>query len=824
MDTGLKSPLVPRPAAISLFLLSAAALTFEVNLTRLFSVAQFYHFAFMVVSIALLGYGASGTFLTLFPTLGQHNPPRIVGWLSLAAGLSMLVAYLLTNHLPFDSFSLAWDRRQVFILLAHYLALSLPFFFCGLATSLLLSTWPQGAGRTYAVSLFGSAAGCLIALLAPGRLASEGTVVLSIALAGLAGLQTVLPSSSTHHRSSHFLAVLSMTLLLISGFELAPRLAGRPGLPLFELRLSPYKSISYALQQPGAELILQRWNSYSRVDVVRSPGIHSLPGLSYRYLGALPPEDGLLVDGDDLSPLLSFAAEPALASGEAPGFTGYLPAGAAFRLRPQANVLVLEPRGGVDIVTAIAQGARQVTAVEVNPLIIAAAPQIYTRPRVRAVAASDRSYLRRSKETYDLVLLSLASSYHPVRSGAYSLGEDYRYTVEAFVDMLAHLEPQGLLVVTRWLQNPPSEELRTFALAVTALEQSGADSRQGIVALRGYNTATLYVKKSGFTHVELTALRAFAREMAFDLVFAPDIHPEEVNRFNILPEPVYYRAFNALQSATPRHDFYATYPFEVSPPTDDRPFFGHYFKWSQTGRVLAEVGKSWQPFGGAGYFVILALLALAILTSAVLILLPAAVTRRDTSMQNDKTGQLGARPGWLPALCYFGLIGLAYLLVEIPLIQRFILVLDQPAYAVTTVLFALLFFSGLGSRWNERFPLRLVLPLLALLLIGLPQLLHPLFDWMLGLPPTIRLGLAVGMLAVPGFLMGIPLPAGIRWLKTEVPGAPVAWVWAVNGSASVIASVLAALLALSFGFTAVLRLGALCYAAAWFTQLFAYKK
>ena len=810
----LSSALHFLPTRLSLFFLSAATLTFEVNLTRLFSVAQFYHFAFMIVSIALLGFGASGAALAIFPGLGQKHLSRSAGWLALATGLSIVGAYLLTNSVPFDSFSIAWDSRQALLLVAHYVALTLPFFFSGMLVGLLLAAYPRAAGQTYAVNLLGSASGCVIALIAPPALSAEGTVMLSAGLAALAAAIQIGQRPDSLRRS-HLARVsfggLAIALLLIVVADIGLRLSGRDGLPLLALRLSPYKGLSYALQYPDAQVTYRRWNSFSRVDVVRSSSIHSVPGLSFRYLQPLPPEDGLLVDGDDLNPIVDPNADLR--------FVEYLSSAIAFRLRPQADVLILEPRGGLDVLSALALGARRVTVVEVNPLIVEAAGEVYRDHRVQVIVDSDRSYTRRSDQLHDVIVLSLAASFHPIRSGAYSLAEDYRYTVEAFVDALARLKPNGLLVITRWLQMPPSEELRTFALAVTALERSGLDPRAHVVALRTYNTATLLVKKSPFVSVELQAVRDFASERAFDLIYAPDIRPDEVNRYSILPEPIYSEAFTALLDAEPREAFYAAYPFDVSPPTDDRPFFGHYFKWSQAGQVLSELGKTWQPFGGAGYFVVVALLLLATALAGVLIVLPVVLTRRRSS-------PAGSRPrhSWA-SLMYFGAIGLAFLLVEIPLIQRFILFLGHPSYALMSVLFTLLLFSGVGSALSERLPARLALALLVVLLLIAPWLLPILFDMTLGFPLAFRLGLTVIILAPIGFLMGVPFPGGIQWLMSrDDHSAQVAWVWAVNGAASVISAVLAALLALSFGFNTVFRLGALCYAGALLTLLIAQSR
>jgi hypothetical protein len=785
-------------SGLSLLVLSAAGLTFQINLTRLFSVSQFYHFAFMIVSIALLGYGSSGAFLSIFPRLRQRSPLASQSILSLATGLSIIGAYLLINHLPFDSFSIAWETRQVYILILHYAALALPFFISGLVFGLLLSAYPHQSGVVYAVNLLGAALGCLLALLAPPVLGGEGTVVLSGAMAGIAALTAAPVRSRQGWGQTGLLLAVSLVFLLAAAGDLGLRLSGRGGLPGLELHLSPYKSLSYALQIPGAELVNQRWNSFSRVDVVRSPGIHSFPGLSYRYMQPLPSQGGLTVDGDDLTPLLQPSQDLQ--------FTSYLPGSVAYQLRPQAQVLLLEPRAGLDILTALAQGSSRITAVEQNRLIVTAAAELYQDERIRLEIDSTRSFLRRSAERFDVIVFSLVSTYHPVQSGAYSLVEDYRYTVEAFHDALDRLEDGGVLVVTRWLQTPPSESLRTFGIAVEAVERTGGDPKAQIVALRGYNTATLLVNQRPYTSEELQVIKEFAAGRAFDLIYAPGLTAEESNQYNILPEPVYFQAFTDLLEAQPRSDFYTRYPFNVAPPTDDYPFFGHFFKWSQAGHVLTELGRTWQPFGGAGYFVIVALLILASLMAAVMILLPAALSSR---------GLGSARPA-LVYLSYFGLIGLAFMQVEIPLIQRFILFLGHPAYSLTTVLFTLLFFSALGSRFSSRLPLRRSIGLLVVLLLASPWLLSGVFGLALGLPLALRFAITVLLLAPFSFLMGVPFPNGIRWmLAADNDPAHIPWIWAVNGAASVVSSVLAALLALTFGFDWVLRTGALLYAGAW---------
>jgi len=413
-----------------------------------------------------------------------------------------------------------------------------------------------------------------------------------------------------------------------------------------------------------------------------------------------------------------------------------------------------------------------------------------------------------------VIVLFLVSSFHPVRSGAYTLSEDYRYTVESFRDALAHLTPGGLFIATRWLQDPPSEDLRLFALAVTALESDGADPAAQLFAFRGFNTATMLVKNGPFTADELSSLRIFLADRAFDLSYAPDVTAGETNRYNILPQSEYYQTYLRLLQSEPRAEFYSAYAYDVQPPTDDRPFFAHYFKWRQTPQILAELGTAWLPFGGAGYFVILALLAIAILLSGVLIILPVTVRRRGPQASRFRFP--------VRQLTYFALLGLAFMFVELPLLQGFILYLGQPAYAVAFVLGSLLLFSGIGSRYSPHIPLRPALATLAVLIVALPPALRQLFDATLGLPLLLRFGITALALSPVGFLMGVPFPSGIRLTESEQPASDdsqnlegsIPWVWAVNGAASVVASILAALLALTFGFSLVLRIGAACYGLA----------
>jgi hypothetical protein len=502
------------------------------------------------------------------------------------------------------------------------------------------------------------------------------------------------------------------------------------------------------------------------------------------------------VDGDELTPILRTVDDQTLFQ--------CLPGSVAYTVRPKAEVLVIEPRGGLDILTALNLGAEQITAVEANPLIVKAAHDIYTLPRVVSVTETERSFLQRTTAEFDIIVYALTASYLPVRSGTFSLVEDYRYTVDSFLSALQRLKPGGILVITRWLQNPPSEDLKTFALAVTAVEEAGGDPTRQIIALRGYNTVTILVSNQSFTSQDLATIRNFSSDKAFDLIYAQDLKKEESNLYNVLPEPVYYLRYHELVQTQPHADFYQTYPLFVSPPTDDRPFFGHFFKWAQVTQVAAEFGKTSQSFGGAGYLFMFGLLGLAAFLAGVIILLPLTLVHKENARLR------------IHIFIYFAMLGLGYLLVEIPLMQRFILYLGQPAYAMICVLFSLLFFSAIGSQVSQWFSPVISLTMLAILLVLMPSILAALFSATLTLPFNYRLAITILAIAPLGLLMGMPFPGGIRWLTLRGDETAIPWAWGINGAMSVIAAVLAALLAVSTGFNWVFRIGGFCYCVALF--------
>ena len=802
--------------------LAGATLCLESTLTRLLAVAQYYHFAFLVISLALLGFAASGTLLGLSRKLRAVDPECILSISGISFVISMLIAYLAVNVLPFDSYAIAIDRRQLLYFALYYLALSLPFVCSGLGIAAALSSAAQNAAGTrsnivYAANLFGSAGG---ALLAPGLMALAGVPGALCGCAVLGALPALLVRTRTLHtiRLGRWFAAVTIgsgTIVLV--WLGAANLTWRAPLGL---TISPYKSLAYARLHPGYRSLLGRWNAFSRLDMVEGAGTRALPGLSYTYPGDPPLQLGLSIDGDHLSPVSLVTAEQFEA-------TSFLPEAVAFGLHPNATALVIEPGAGLGVLQAQSGGAREITAVLPNWLVPRAiartAPDTnpFDRQGTRTAILTGRSFLQRDTSTYDLVYLPLSDSYHPVTSGAYSLQETYSLTIEMFIQALSHLTPDGILVVTRWMQTPPSESIRMAATLVEALEERGiSQPGDSLVAYRGIQTITFLVKPAGWDSKELSGVRQFAENRRYDLVWAPDITLEETNRFNRLPEPDDYLSLQSLLESPDRSSFYADFPFDIRPATDDHPFFYHFFTWEQIPEILSELGRTWQPFGGSGFLILLALLGLVTLFSAVLILAPLALqplVARGRSTRPDGFADsmpLGASKNqtWY-VLAYFSLIGLAFLMVEIPLIQRWILLLGQPTYAFSAVVLSLLLFSGLGSmiarkRW---LPKRAAMGVLVLMAVLTPWMTAFIIQHTLGWPAAARAGVAVIALFPLGMLMGLPFPLGLLQMETGA-SERVPWAWAVNGCASVIAAVLAAILSLTSGFSLVLWVGAGAYA------------
>lgn len=782
--------------------ITAAALALETTLTRVFALSQGYHFGFLAISVALLGTGAGGTLLASWPRARERQTAdRLLSLSALGFGCTTIASYLVLNRWTFDVYRIAWQRVQILYLAIDYVSLTLPFLCSGVAVGVALEHSEQ-PHIVYAINLAGSAVGALAALGVLALAGGGGTVALCATLGFVAAL-LYLGGRTEPQRFMRTAETAVCAVGAVLGLALA---WSRPS--WLAVRLSPYRPLSYTLQFPDARILSSRWNAYSRVDVVQSSAIHVSPGLSLNYGGALPTQHGLYVDAHAQSAIVT--GPQATTDRWSAAMLSSLP----HELRPGAHALVLEPGGGIEVVVAQGATPARITAVWSNSLVVDAlaayAGEWYNNRGLLTVIQAPRSYARKAGETskrFDLVDLALNDAHRTVVSGAYTLGEDYTYTVEAFQEYLELLNPGGLLVVHRWLQTPPSESVRAWALAVEALTSRGVPAPQTqLVAVRSWSTMLILVKNEPFQSAELAAVRAFSERHRFDLVHLTDLDPREVNRYSVYQGAPYYHAFRQVLAASERDAFYQAYSYDVRPPTDDRPYFQHFFRWAQVPDMLQALGRTWQPFGGGGYLVLWALLVLATIVSLVLILIPFVLR---VPSRSSGVGHLAA-----PLLAYAGALGVAYLAVEVPLIQRSVLLLDHPTVAFALVVAVVLLSSGIGSLVAPRVSARWCFPGLLFYLAVLAMAWSRVVSWALGHSLPVRVAVVSAMLAPLGVLMGMPFPIGLAVLRRRASYL-VPWAWGINGATSVVASILTALIALDRGFTFVLASGVALYLVAW---------
>lgn len=807
----LALPTSPRVPRLAITLISASALAYEILLMRLFTITQWHHFAYMIISLALLGYGASGTFLALTQSRLLSRFPRAFISNLLLFGITILVGYVAAQHISFNAEALLWDLHQPLKLLAIYLLLLLPFFFAANAIALALAHFRDDIARVYAADLFGGGIGSiaivvLLFVLFPGQ-----ALQLISSLGLLAAVIASRELYDTAKQPKH-----NWKTLLLSVAALFPL-----ALPAiwFKPVISPYKELSQTLQISGTHIVKERSSPLGLLSVAQSPIIpfRYAPGISITATTEPPEQYGVFTDGDAMTVITRNEGER-----EKLNYLDQLTSALPYHLASPEQVLIPGAGGGSEVLQARYHSVPHIDAVELNPQMITLVRQdyadlaghLYDSPDVTLHLDEARGFVAGSRAHYDLIQLAMLDSFSASSAGLYALSENYLYTVEGIQQYLKHLNSGGYLVLSRWIKLPPRDTLKLLATGIEALKKSGVNTPgQQLMLIRGWQTATLLIKNGPITEKEISALHDFCSARAFDIAYYPGITENEVNRYNILRQPYFYKAALALLGNESK-SFINDYKFDLRPATDDRPYFFKFFKWQTLPEILSLRGKGGMPLLESGYLVLIATLLQAALVSMVLILLPLWVSRHH-SLQ-VKTGVSRSK-----VLVYFFAIGLAFLFLEIAFIQKFILFLSHPLYAVMVVLSGFLVFAGLGSAWSRRLQERhgshraAVIAVSTISLVGLLYLvlLTPLFGSLMSLPDTVKITLSIILIAPLAFFMGMPFPMALTVLGEKAPTL-IPWAWAVNGCASVLSAVLATLLAIHFGFTVVVLLALLLYGIA----------
>jgi hypothetical protein len=754
---------------LAVSLTTAATLLLELALTRIFSVVFYYHFAFLAISTALFGLGVGG--VLSYVVSGWKGPLfRKVGWLSLTNAALALVSVLvvLTRGADITTFDLA----------LIYFTNSLPFIGAGIIVSLVINETIERVDKVYFFDLLGAAAGCLLLVALLNTIGGPNTVIAVSVLFAAAGAIWFSLDGLKFGRIVSVGVGLAFTLLVIANLK--------------------YKVIEvrYAKGLKLQEEQFVKWNPISRIGLAKEDG---------RAMIYIDADASTAVANFDFQHLTADQLHDLVHQGP----------GIPYSLRPGAKTLVIGPGGGWDISRAIATGSKDVTGVEINPIIGTTImrkrfPQLsqnlYLRPDVHINIEDGRSFVRRSPEKYQVIQATLVDTWASTAAGAFALSENNLYTTDAFRDYFSHLTDDGLLAFTRWGFDPPRESLRLLSLAMSALKDLGENNpaRHVIVGraggkadLAGWGaTDTVIFSRKPFTDTDIARARQALEEAHMSAVYVPGDAP--VNPFGEL--------LLAKDPAAYQHN----YQFDITPVDDNRPFFFYTVQPRDVKAFILETGgKSADTKVNVAVPKLFSAMTVSIIAVAVILLLPPLVL--GTRLPTD-----GAVRGFL---FYFLAIGAGYILIEVALIQKFVLFLGHPTYALTVVIFSMLVSSGAGSYMSRRIvgdqPGRLMgaLAVAAALVCVLAASVQPVLSAGVGLPLAVKMLATIAMIAPAGFVMGLPFPTGLRMLERKHQ-ASVRWAWSLNAAASVLGSVGALVLALYVGLVATLLIGGALYLVA----------
>ena len=777
----IKSAAATAPLA-GIALASFAALLLELALTRLFSVVLFYHFAFLAISIALLGLGAGGVFAYLRQDwLAAHDVRKLGALLCLVNALAILLALEVVLHIRVALQLSSYNFER---LTAIYLFSAVPFFCTGLLFSLAFARETRRIPQLYGADLVGGSLACLAVVPLLNFIGGPNTVV----FAGLA-MAVAAAAWSASRRWRNYGLAMALLLAALIGANYSGRLIDV--IYAKGVRISDSATVEYV-----------RWNAISRIEVDRK-------------------RDGskwVVIDADANSAIMNFDPKAwaqipfhkAMMS-TAPSVTNVL--------RPRGSYAIIGPGGGPDVMRALANGSNDITGIEINPIIINNVMRgryadyshhLYDLPQVHIHIADGRSWVRNSRQRYDVIQMTLVDTWASTAAGAFALSENNLYTVEAFKEYFQHLKPDGMIAVTRWEFRQPREALRVLAVAMQALHEIGVanPARNFIVASEGAlnidgRPVVVLAKKTPFTPEEEAAVRRHLAETTLVAQYMPS-QPQD-------------NAFGQLIASNDPYGFARHYKFNVAPVTDNEPFFFFTMKTKQIlNKGLLARGIDWKV--NLGVVVLGIVLLISIAAVLFFLILPLALH--------------GGEAGRTLQLLYFVAVGLGYILVEITFIQRFVLFLGNPTYALTVVIFLLMLASGGGSMVSRKClsqPSRVKIPL-ALIVAALfiyVGVLQPVLGSLVGLPFPLKLLVSALFLIPLGFAMGMPFPTGLRWLsgdKVEAEDSTIGpadgaspqrnvieWAWAMNAAASVLGSVLAIVIAIHQGLNFTLTCGALAY-------------
>jgi hypothetical protein len=755
---------------LGIALTTMATLLLELAITRIYSVVFYYHFAFLAISIALFGLGAGGVFS--YYVIGRRGEFfSKLGSMAALNGVAVVAAllFILSRPAELKAVSLAFI----------YFSSSIPFFLSGTVLSLAIGETVERVNRVYFFDLIGAAAGCLLLVPLLNLMGGPNTVIAAGVIFAVSGaIWFNLAGRDGRRAAAVVLALALVFLIAVNGkFHVV--------------------DIRYA---KGAKLPPEsfvKWNSFSRIAIHKQG-----------------PRLGIFIDADAATGIARFNWDrftdqdrDALLH-EGPGFV--------FAIRPAAKVLIIGPGGGWDVARALASGSTDITGVEINPIIARTIMQerfphlsdgLYLLPQVHIHVEDGRAFVRRSSNRYQVIQATLVDTWASTAAGAFALSENFLYTSDAFYDYLNHLSGDGVLSFTRWGFEPPRESLRLVSLAMDALSRQGeADAWRHVIVLREHSDMisdygaqdTVLISRRPFSDADLDRVRA-------ELVRSPKLRP-----IYLPGDPPSSSAFAGLLRSSDPARFRADYTYNIAPVNDDRPFFFYSVQPRDLWTYLTPANRKFIDYKiNKAVPLLFRSFGVSLLATLVVLALPPLLLGQ----------RLPSAPGVRRFLGYFVCIGAGYILIQVALIQKFVLFLGHPTYALTVIIFSMLLSSGIGSFYSRRLlagsqtRLRLLLAGVAVLVTILAFSATPLMDVGVAWPLAVRALITVAAIAPAGFFMGMPFPTGLSLLE-RLAAPAVRWAWALNAASSVLGSAGAIVFALYVGLRATLLIGACLYLGA----------
>lgn len=738
----------------------------ELALTRVFSVVYFYHFAFLAISIALFGLGAGGVFSYVVAGWASslYNKVGVVAALNAIAIVGCL-SFLLSRNAEMNPGAL----------IAAYFVAAIPFVLSGIIASLVIADNIDHVNRVYFFDLIGAAGGCAVLVFLLTLIGGPNTI---LAAAVLFAVSAAIWFHLANSHNGRLMAVL-LCLFLVGLITLNKQ--------------KHFIDVKYAKGQALKDEEFVRWNVFSRIALKKQPDgaqLIVIDGDANTYVAQL--------DIDHLS-----ASHRVSLSTSGPSFP--------YALRPGAKSLVIGPGGGYDIAHALASGSHDVTGVEINPIIAKEIMQeryafysngLYLRPDVHIFIEDGRSFVRRSTARFQVLQATLVDTWASTAAGAFALSENNLYTTNAFVDYLSHLTPDGVMAFTRWGFDPPRESLRIVSLAIAALQSIGQQDPSRNVAVVRDDVGKLY--KLGAQDTILISRNPFT---AADINLIKNTAAAAYMVIAYLPGSSSNTPFRTLLKTADRAHFFADYPFDVRPVTDNRLFFFYTVQPRDLFDFVFHDSRQMMDYKiNSALPVIFGLIGISIIATLVILALPPVILR----------DRLPRSRGSMQTLIFFLCIGAGYIVIQVALIQKFVLFLGHPTYALTVIVFSMLLSSGCGSFVSRKVigqNMRRLRNVLLFVIIGdilLALVVSPICGGGVSLPFALKVLVSIALISPLGFAMGMPFPTGLARLEKIMPMS-VRWAWSINAASSVLGSAAAMFSAIYIGLQLALVVGGLFY-------------